>query len=83
MNPLDQESFYYTKKKYPIAKIKRRKGINCRSDIIYWKENNIKCDVATGKGKKLYDQRQDIKKGIGNEIKEEFSKILENNNINV
>ena len=29
---------------------------------MYWKENYIKCDIATGKGKKMRDQRQDIKK---------------------
>ena len=29
---------------------------------MYWKDNFIKCDVATGKGKKVRDQRQDIKK---------------------
>ena len=29
---------------------------------MYWKENYIKCDIAPGKGKKMRDQRQDIKK---------------------
>lgn len=39
-----------------------QKSLTCVLTSLYWKENHIKCDVATGKGKKLYDQRQDIKK---------------------
>ena len=45
-----------------LQKLKGEKGLTVVLTSIYWKENNIKCDVATGKGKKLYDQRQDIKK---------------------
>ena len=45
-----------------IQKLKGEKGLTVVLTSIYWKENNIKCDIATGKGKKLYDQRQDIKK---------------------
>ena len=43
-------------------KLKGEKGLTVVLTSIYWKENHIKCDIATGKGKKLYDQRQDIKK---------------------
>ena len=39
-----------------------QKSLTCVLTSLYWKENHIKCDIATGKGKKLYDQRQDIKK---------------------
>ena len=45
-----------------LQKLKGEKGLTVVLTSIYWKENHIKCDVATGKGKKLYDQRQDIKK---------------------
>ena len=45
-----------------LRKLKGEKGLTVVLTSIYWKENNIKCDIATGKGKKLYDQRQDIKK---------------------
>jgi len=45
-----------------LQKLKGEKGLTVVLTSIYWKENNIKCDIATGKGKKLYDQRQDIKK---------------------
>ena len=43
-------------------KLKGEKRLTVVLTSIYWKENHIKCDIATGKGKKLYDQRQDIKK---------------------
>ena len=45
-----------------LQKLKGEKGLTVVLTSIYWRENNIKCDIATGKGKKLYDQRQDIKK---------------------
>jgi SsrA-binding protein len=45
-----------------MQKLKGEKGLTVVLTSIYWKENHIKCDIATGKGKKLYDQRQDIKK---------------------
>ena len=45
-----------------LQKLKGEKGLTVVLTSIYWKENHIKCDIATGKGKKRYDQRQDIKK---------------------
>jgi len=45
-----------------LQKLRGEKGLTVVLTSIYWKENHIKCDIATGKGKKLYDQRQDIKK---------------------
>ena len=45
-----------------LQKLKGEKGLTVVLTSIYWKENHIKCDIATGRGKKLYDQRQDIKK---------------------
>ena len=51
--------------KKEIAKIERLKGdtgLTCVLTRMYWKENLIKCDIAMGKGKKLRDQREDIKK---------------------
>ena len=45
-----------------LQKLKGEKRLTGVLTSIYWKENHIKCDIATGKGKKLYDQRQDIKK---------------------
>ena len=51
--------------KKEIAKIERlkgEKGLTCVLTRMYWKENLIKCDIAMGKGKKLRDQREDIKK---------------------
>mgnify|MGYP001366055247 FL=1 len=45
-----------------LQKLKGEKGLTVVLTSIYWKENHIKCEIATGKGKKLYDQRQDIKK---------------------
>ena len=81
---LQQENIDTTKSrklllhKKEIAKIERlkgEKGLTCVLTKIYWKDNLIKCDIAMGQGKKHKDQREDIKKEIGSEIKEEFSKI--------
>ena len=52
----------HKKEIFQLQKLKGEKGLTVVLTSIYWKENHIKCDIATGKGKKLYDQRQDIKK---------------------
>jgi SsrA-binding protein len=52
-------------KKKEIAQLQKLKGEKSLTIIMtnmYWKNNYVKCDIATGKGKKLVDQRQDIKK---------------------
>ena len=41
------------------------------------KENKIKCDIAIGKGKKTYDQREDVKQRDWNREKQ---RILKNSN---
>ena len=46
-------------------------------NLFYWKENRIKCDIAIGKGKKTYDQRQDVKQRDWNREKQ---RILKNSN---
>ena len=58
-----------------LQKCKGEKGLTVVLTSIYWKENHIKCEIATGKGKKLYDQRQDIKK---REWEREQGRILKN-----
>jgi len=35
----------------------QRKGFTCVATAMYWKGNKVKCEVALGKGKKLYDKR--------------------------
>ena len=45
-----------------IQKLKGEKSLTIIMTNMYWKNNHVKCDIATGKGKKLVDQRQDIKK---------------------
>ena len=52
----------HKKEIYQLQKLKGEKGLTVILTSMYWKENHIKCDISTGKGKKLYDQRQDIKK---------------------
>ena len=47
---------------YQLQKLKNEKNLTIIMTSMYWKDNHIKCDVATGKGKKMRDQRQDIKK---------------------
>ena len=54
-----------------------QKGLTCILTSIYWKENKIKCDIAIGKGKKNYDQREDVKKRDWNREKQ---RILKNSN---
>jgi SsrA-binding protein len=60
-----------------LQKLKGEKGLTVVLTSIYWKENHIKCDIATGKGKKLYDQRQDIKK---RDWLRDQSRIIKNKN---
>ena len=45
-----------------LQKLKNEKSLTIIMTSMYWKDNYIKCDIATGKGKKMRDQRQDIKK---------------------
>ena len=45
-----------------LQRLKNEKSLTIIMTSIYWKENHIKCDIATGRGKKMRDQRQDIKK---------------------
>ena len=54
-----------------------QKGLTCILTSIYWKENKIKCNIAIGKGKKNYDQREDVKKRDWNREKQ---RILKNSN---
>ena len=54
-----------------------QQGLTCVLTAIYWKENKIKCDIAIGKGKKTYDQREDVKKRDWNREKQ---RILKNSN---
>tara|TARA_B100000579_G_scaffold11551_1_gene8505 strand:+ start:55 stop:519 length:465 start_codon:yes stop_codon:yes gene_type:complete len=54
-----------------------QQGLTCVLTTIYWKENKIKCDIAIGKGKKTYDQREDVKQRDWNREKQ---RILKNSN---
>jgi len=54
-----------------------QQGLTCVLTSIYWKENKIKCDIAIGRGKKTYDQRQDVKRRDWNREKQ---RILKNSN---
>ena len=54
-----------------------QQGLTCVLTSVYWKENKIKCDIAIGKGKKTYDQREDVKQRDWNREKQ---RILENSN---
>ena len=54
-----------------------QQGLTCVLTSLYWKENKIKCDIAIGKGKKTYDQREDVKRRDCNREKQ---RILKNSN---
>ena len=63
VDPLRTRKLLLKKKEISqLQKLKEEKGLTIIMTSMYWKENHIKCDIATGKGKKLHDQRQDIKK---------------------
>ena len=54
-----------------------QQGLTCVLTSLYWKENKIKCDIAIGKGKKTYDQREDVKR---RDWSREKQRILKNSN---
>ena len=54
-----------------------QQGLTCVLTSVYWKENKIKCDIAIAKGKKTYDQREDVKQRDWNREKQ---RILKNSN---
>ena len=54
-----------------------QQGLTCVLTSLYWKENKIKCDIAIGKGKKTFDQREDVKRRDWNREKQ---RILKNSN---
>ena len=54
-----------------------KKGETCVLTKLYWKNNKVKCDIAIGKGKKKFDQREDIKK---RDWERQKSRILKNSN---
>ena len=62
-NPTDERKLLLNKREiYQLQKLKNEKNLTIIMTSMYWKDNHIKCDIATGKGKKMRDQRQDIKK---------------------
>jgi len=63
VDPLRTRKLLLNKKEiHQLQKLKNEKNLTIIMTSMYWKNNHIKCDIATGKGKKLRDQRQDIKK---------------------
>ena len=63
VDPLRTRKLLLNKKEIAqLQKLKGEKSLTIIMTNMYWKNNHDKCDIATGKGKKLVDQRQDIKK---------------------
>ena len=60
-----------------IQKLKGEKGLTCVLTKLYWKNNNVKCEIALGTGKKQRDQREDIKK---RDWQRDKARILKNKN---
>ena len=60
-----------------IQKLKGEKGLTCVLTKLYWKNNNVKCEIALGVGKKQRDQREDIKK---RDWQRDQARILKNKN---
>ena len=62
VDPLRTRKLLLNKKEIAqLQKLKGEKSLTIIMTNMYWKNNHVKCDIATGKGKKLVDQRQDIK----------------------
>ena len=62
-NPYSERKLLLNKREiFQLQKLKNEKNLTIIMTSMYWKENHIKCDIAVGKGKKLRDQREDIKK---------------------
>ena len=63
VDPLRTRKLLLNKKEIAqLQKLKGEKSLTIIMTNMYWKNNHVKCDIATGKGKKLVDQRQDNKK---------------------
>ena len=60
-----------------IQKLKGEKGLTCVLTKLYWKNNNVKCEIALGTGKKQRDQREDMKK---RDWQRDQARILKNKN---
>ena len=60
-----------------IERLKGEKGLTCVLTKLYWKNNNVKCEIALGVGKKQRDQREDIKK---RDWQRDQARILKNKN---
>ena len=60
-----------------IQKLKGEKGLTCVLTKLYWKNNNVKCEIALGTGKKQRDHREDIKK---RDWQRDQARILKNKN---
>lgn len=65
-NPLEpmrkRKLLLHKREKEVIQKSLETKGVSCIPLSVYFKKNYVKVKIAIGKGKKLYDKRQDIKK---------------------
>ena len=67
----------HKKEIFAIGDAVSKKGETCVLTKLYWKNNKVKCDIAIGKGKKNFDQREDIKK---RDWERQKSRILKNSN---
>ena len=67
----------HKKEIFSIGDAVSKKGETCVLTKLYWKNNKVKCDIAIGKGKKKFDQREDIKK---RDWERQKSRILKNSN---
>ena len=77
-NPTDERKLLLNKKEInKILDAVSQQGLTCILTSLYWKESKIKCDIAIGKGKKTYDQREDVKQRDWNREKQ---RILKNSN---
>lgn len=66
-NPLREKKLLLNKKEiYKLQDLTKQKGYSLIPISIYFKGNLVKIDLGIGKGKKLYDKRQDLAKKDAN-----------------
>ena len=79
-NPLrDRKLLIHKKEIYRLFSLTKQKGYSLVPISIYFKENLVKLELGVGKGKKLYDKREDLaKKDAQMKIKRAIKGNIEN-----
>ena len=77
-NPLRDRKLLLTKREiFKLVGLIKQKGYSLVPISLYFSGNFVKVELGIGKGKKLYDKREDIaKKDAALRVRKQFGKIL-------